>query len=254
MSCHEKTIFFIIDDKTRVISPIKVFADRDNKPVNAYKMLHNDKVVDPDTIIQCIPVEKLTTSGHPELVCVMSIVDRTFRKHFSMQGDKKHLDYDAIYKDMYADDRYSFIFSSLLVFPITPLGKRVRLLTKAGAYTDGKKFLTILLTKERYTKIFLSKSLHNCIINSDTNPEFFDASDPLMKQRLVDFIIDRARLWVDLLEVEDWAGEKGNRSDSDGSETSDSGDVISDSDFSDSDLDLDMSALPTAAANNNVVN
>jgi hypothetical protein len=58
-----------------------------------------------------------------------------------------------------------------------------------------------------------------------------------MKQRLVDFIIDRARLWVEILEVEDWAGEEGNFSDSDGSESSDSGDVFSDSDF-----DLDMAA------------
>ena len=166
----------------------------------------------------------------------MSIVDRTFRKHWSIRGDKKRLDYDAIYEDMYSPDRYSFTFTSLIDFSIDPLGKKVRLLTKAGAYTDGKKFVTILLTKARYDKIYLSKSFYNCIIDSDTHPEYFDASDPLMKQRLVDFIIDRARIWVDLIEVEDWAAQEGNESNSDGSE---SGDVFSD-DIFDSDLNYDM--------------
>jgi len=178
----------------------------------------------------------------PKLVC---IVDHTFKKDWSLRGEEC-LDYDAIHDCIYSEDRYSFSFTSLIEFLIDPLGKKVRLLTKAGAYTDGKEFVTILLTKARYNKIFLSKSFHNCIIDRDTHPEFFDASHLLMKQRLVDFIIGRARMWVDLMVVEDLAVQEGNESNSDGSESGDD-------DIFDSDVDYDMAdetpaSQPTTAA------
>lgn len=136
-----------------------------------------------------------------------------------MKGDKLNLDYDAIHEDMYSRERYSFTFTSLVDFSINPLSKKVRLLTKAGAYTDGKKFVTVLLTKAKYENILHSKSFYNCTVNSETHPEFFDESNPLMKQRLVDFIIERARLWVEVLETEDWAVQ----ADESSSEDSDDG-------------------------------
>lgn len=140
-----------------------------------------------------------------------------------MEGDKLNLDYDAIHEDIYNPKRYSFTFTSLVDFSINPLFKKVRLLTKAGAYNGGKKFVTILLTKARYDKIFLSKSFYNCLVDSETYPQFFDESNPLMKQLLVDFIIECARLWVEVLETEDWAVQEGHESFSEGSESEDSG-------------------------------
>jgi hypothetical protein len=97
-----------------------------------------------------------------------------FQMKFNSEvSDEKTL--RAFYKNMYQEKRYNFIWT-LHIERFKIWDKKYNFYTKAGEYTDGAKFVNVVMQKSKYSKITSSNWDAAVLITQKESPELFETS------------------------------------------------------------------------------